>query len=133
MKIAVSSDGKDLESQVETRFGRCPYFIIVEVDDNKIKSSKIMKNTAAGQMGGAGITSAELVANKDVKAVITGNMGPRAFDVFQQLDISVYQGTGTIKDVIEKFVNNKLEKISGPTGPMGVGMPGNEHNKKMKK
>ena len=90
MRIAISSTGKDLESQVDVRFGRCSYFIIAEVEGKEIKSSESIENTSAAQMGGAGITAAQMVADKKVDAIITGNMGPRAFTVFQQLGIEIH-------------------------------------------
>ena len=82
MKIAISSTGSDLNSTVDERFGRCPFFAIAEIDNNEIKSTEFVENTSANQMGGAGMTAAQAVADKGVNAVITGNMGPRAFSVF---------------------------------------------------
>ena len=121
MKIAISSTGKGLDSEVDARFGRCPYFVIAEIENKKIKSVESIENTAAAQFGGAGITSAQLVANEKVNAVITQNMGPRAFGVLQQLGVDVYKGSGKIKDVVQKFLEGKLEKIGSPTGPMFMG------------
>ena len=126
MKIAISSTGKNLESEVDARFGRCPYFLIAEIGDKETfvfdeKKVKAIKNTAAGQMGGAGITAAEIVANEKVEAVITANLGPRAFSVFEQFGIKIYQGQGDIKDVIQKFVKGQLAKMANPTGPMHGG------------
>jgi predicted Fe-Mo cluster-binding NifX family protein len=121
MKIAVSSSGKELDSQIDARFGRCPYFVIVDIENKEIKGSEAIENTSAVQMGGAGITAAQLVADRGVKTVITGNMGPRAFSVFEQLDIEVYQGTGTVKEAVEKLTKGELAKIGGPTGPMFMG------------
>lgn len=123
MKIAVSSTGPGLESQVDVRFGRCPYFVIVEIEDKEIKGSEDLQNTATAQMGGAGISAAQLVADKGAKAIITGNMGPRAFTVFQQLGIDIYQGSGTVKEVVEKFIKGELKKMDEATGPMGAGIP----------
>lgn len=124
MKIGISSTGKDLESDVDMRFGRCPYFLIVKIEDKEIKEVKSIENTAAMQAGGAGVTSAQIVANEKVEAVITVNMGPRAFSVFAQLGIKVYQGQGKIKDVVQQFIDGKLTEISAPTGPMFMGAPG---------
>lgn len=121
MKIAISSTGKNLESEIDARFGRCPYFLIVEIDDKKIKSVKAVDNTAAGQMGGAGITAAEIIANEKASAVITTNLGPRAFSVFDQFKIKVYQGQGKIKDVVQKFIKGELTEITNSTGPMRAG------------
>ena len=125
MKIAVSAAGKGLDSNVDMRFGRCPNFVIVELDDEskEIKGSQDLENTATAQMGGAGITSSQLVADQGVKAVITGNMGPRAFQVFSQLGIKIYQGTGTVREAAEKFSKGELQEMKAATGPMGAGMP----------
>ena len=126
MKIAVSATGKGLDSQIDVRFGRCPNFVIVELDEQskEIKGSEDLKNTATAQMGGAGISASQLVAERGVKAVITGNMGPRAFQVFSQLGISVYHGTGTVREAVEKFAKGELTKVSEATVPMFMGKPG---------
>jgi len=118
MKIAISSTGESLESEVDVRFGRCPYFLFVEIEDKKIKKFKAIENEARKQGGGAGITAAEIVGNEKVEAVITVNIGPRAFDVLGQLGIEIYQGEGKIKEVIEQFIERKLTKVSSATGPM---------------
>ena len=111
MKVAVSSTGKDLNSNVSNVFGRCQYFVIAEIEKKKIVKTGAIENTSAEQMGGAGISTAQTIAEKDVKAVITGNVGPRASDVLRQFKIEVYSGSGTIKEVLQKFIDNKLEKI----------------------
>jgi predicted Fe-Mo cluster-binding NifX family protein len=121
MKIAISSMGENLESEVDTKFGRCPYFLIVEIEDKEVKNVKAIENTAAGQMGGAGITAAEIVANEKVDAVISANLGPRALSVFEQFGIKIYQGQGIIKDVIQKFIEGELTEITESTGPMHMG------------
>jgi predicted Fe-Mo cluster-binding NifX family protein len=123
MKIAISSTGKDLESEVDARFGRCNYFLIVETDkeNKKIKNVKVIENTAQAQSGGAGITSAQIVANEKPDAIITINAGPRAFQVLNQLNIKIYQGEGIIKEVLQKFLDGKLNKIEDSNGPMHRG------------
>ncbi len=130
IKIAVSASENDMESNIDARFGRCPYFMIVEIKDNEMKNAKAIKNTAAAQSGGAGISAAKLVADQDTKAVIGSNFGPRAFDVFNQLDIKIYQAEGKIKDAVKKYIKGKLEEISTPTGPqhMGIGGAGQGQN-----
>jgi predicted Fe-Mo cluster-binding NifX family protein len=117
MKIAISSTGKDLESEIDVRFGRCSYFVFVDIEDKEIKNVEAIENQSQNQMGGAGVTSSEFVANKGIKAIITGNVGPRAFSVFNQFNIDIYQETGKIKDALEKFINGELEKVDSPTGP----------------
>jgi predicted Fe-Mo cluster-binding NifX family protein len=111
MKIAISASGKSLENNVSEIFARCPYFIIVEIKDGKIDKTEIVENESVNQMGGAGISVAQLMAEKDVNTVITGNVGPRAFDILRQFGVEVYQGQGKVKDAIEKFLEGKLEKF----------------------
>ncbi len=120
MKIAISSTGNKLNSQISPVFGRCQYFIIVDIEDKKIKSSKTIQNLAVNQFGGAGITAAQNVGNEKVEAVISGAVGPIEFSVFQQLGIKIYNGkTGTVEENLKDFIEGKLNKIEEP-GPMGV-------------
>ncbi len=120
MRIAVSAaEDKGLDSQLSLAFGRAPYFVIVEIEDKKIKSSKTIQNTAAQQFGGAGITAAQLVANERVSVVISGAVGPRAFQVFQQLGIKPVRGIpGTVRENVEAYIEGKLQEITVP-GPFG--------------
>jgi len=111
MKIAVSSIDKNIEGDVSDVFGRCPYFIIAEIENQKIERTEVIENKSTDQMSGAGISTAQLIAEKNVNAVITGNVGPRAFDVLKQFNIEVYSGSGAIKEVLQKFINGKLKKI----------------------
>jgi len=121
MKIAISSTGKTLESEVDVKFGRCSYFLIVEIENKKIENLKAIENTAKAQSGGAGITAGEIVANEKVEAVITVNLGPRAFSVFGQLGIKIFKGQGKIKDVVQDFIDSKLEELTDATGPQHTG------------
>jgi len=111
MKIAVSSTGKNIENNVSDVFGRCPYFVIAEIKNQKIEKTEIIENKSAEQMSGAGMSVAQLMAEKNVNVVITGNVGPRALDVLKQFNIEVYFGKGVVKDVLQKFIDGKLEKI----------------------
>lgn len=112
MKIAVSSTDKNIESNVSDVFGRCPYFITAEIKDQKIEKTEAIKNENINQMSGAGISAAQLMAEKDVNAVITGNVGPRALDILKQFNIEIYFGEGIIKDVLQEFIDGKLKKVS---------------------
>jgi len=121
MKIAISSTGKTLESELDARFGRCAYFLIVEIEDEKVKDVKAIENTAKAQRGGAGITAGEIVANEKVDVVITENLGPRAFSVFGQFGIKVYSGKGKIKNVVKDFIEGKSIEMGEATGPQHMG------------
>lgn len=112
MKIAISSTGKNLTDNVSEIFARCPYFIIAEVENGKIQKTEVMENKIADQLGQAGISAAQQMAEKDVKTVITKNVGPRALDVLKQFNIEIYHGDGTIEKVLQEFIDGKLKKTN---------------------
>lgn len=122
LKIAISSTGQGLDSQLSPVFGRCPYFIFVEIDSKKIKNENSVGNPSMAQVGGAGIATAQLVANEKVDAVISGAVGPRAFALLQQLGIKIFAGVAkTVKENVDLLIENKLKEISVPIS-MGFGM-----------
>ena len=122
MKIAVSSTGGSLDAQIDPRFGRCPYFVIVNSETMKFET---VANTASGAMGGAGIQAAQLVATKGVQAVLTGSVGPNAFQALSSAGISIITGVfGTVREAVEKFKSGQLQKITTPTTPIGFGTGG---------
>lgn len=101
MKVAVSSNGKDLQSIVDPHFGRCAFFIIVETND---MSYETFDNVNMALGGGAGIQAAGFLASKGVKAVLTGNCGPNAMKNFSAAGIQVFTGlTGTVAETVEKY------------------------------
>ena len=121
MKIAVSAAGETLDSQVDRRFGRCPYFLVV---DSETMSFEAITNTAAEAMSGAGINAAQSIADKGTKIVITGNVGPNAFQTLSAAGIEVIVGaSGTIKETIERFKRGELRKTEAPNvrGHFGTG------------
>jgi len=112
MRIAISSTDQNIESNVSDVFGRCPYFIIAEIKNDKIEKIETIKNESADQNSSAGISIAQLMAEKNINIVITGNVGPRALDVLSQFKIEVYSGEGIVKDVLQAFIDKKLKKIN---------------------
>lgn len=113
MKIGISSVGRDMNSLIDPRFGRCTYFMIFQTDDD---SFEVIENAHKSLGGGAGIQSAGFLRSKDVKAVLTGNCGPNAMNVFSEADIQVFTGqAGIIKDIIAKFKRGELTASAGPT------------------
>lgn len=114
MKIAISADGKTNESILDVRFGRCEYFQIHNTD---IKEVKVLKNLGKSANGGAGIVAANQLVDEKVNVIITGNLGPNAFEVMEKAEIKAYKCENiSMTDVLEKYKNNELEeiKISGP-------------------
>jgi len=112
MKIAISSTGKNLTDNVSEVFARCPYFVVAEVENGKVQKTEAMENKIANQLGQAGISAAQQMAEKDIKAVITKNVGPRALDVLNQFNIGIYAGEGTVEKVLQEFIDGKLKKMN---------------------
>ena len=107
MKICVTSQGDNLDAQVDPRFGRCPYFIIIDTD---IPGFEAIQNPNVSGMGGVGVQSGQLMSEKQVKSVLTGNVGPNAFRTLQAAGINIITGiSGSVKDVIEKYRSGELK------------------------
>ena len=123
MRIAISATGDSLEAPVDFRFGRCPFFVIVDVENNEISKFEAIRNPAVGAFGGAGIQAAQLIANRGVNVVITGNIGPNAFSVLTQTGIKVVTGVGGIKvrDAVEMYMRGELKESTMPTRGFGPG------------
>jgi predicted Fe-Mo cluster-binding NifX family protein len=121
MKICVTSTGNSLDAQIDPRFGRCSYFVIV---DSETMQFEAVANLAAGASGGAGIQAAQAVANKGVKLLITGNVGPKAFQALAAAGIEIATGSfGAVREAVEKYKRGELSNTSAPTvgGHFGMG------------
>ncbi len=122
MRIAVTSSGPTLDDNVEARFGRCPYFLIVDIETMQMETIE-NPNIALG--GGAGIQSAQLMSEKGVTAILTGNCGPNAYNVFGQAGIQVVVGvSGPVRNTVEQFKTGALSSASGPNVASHFGMGG---------
>jgi predicted Fe-Mo cluster-binding NifX family protein len=122
MKIAVSATGKDLSCQTDPRFGRCRYFILVDLETMEFQA---LENEGLMASGGAGVQAAQMVAQKGAKALITGNLGPNAASALSASRIKVYLVPGgTVKEVIEGYKTGSLREASGSTVPPHFGMGG---------
>ena len=109
MKIAISAQGKDLASSIDLRFGRAQYFIVFDTETDSFISHNNEQNLNALQ--GAGIQSAKNVADFGAQAVISGNVGPKAFATLVAAGIDVYTGaSGTVQDAITAFKEGTLKK-----------------------
>lgn len=122
MKIAVTAQGHDLDAPVDPRFGRCPVFLLIDPDTLEYEALP-NPNIEAG--GGAGIQSAQIMADRDVTVVLTGNCGPNAFRTFGAAGIEVVTGVGgTVREAVEAYKSGRLHKASGPNVPDHFGMGG---------
>lgn len=112
MNIAVTSTGPTLDDTVEARFGRCAYFLIIDPDTMRCEPIE-NPNIALG--GGAGIQSAQLMSEKRVTTVLTGNCGPNAFNVFGQAGIEVIVGiSGAVRKAVEQFKRGAFSSVGEP-------------------
>jgi predicted Fe-Mo cluster-binding NifX family protein len=112
MKIAITSQGETLQSPVDPRFGRAKYFIVIDSETAEFKATDNVVNLQAAQ--GAGIQTGRAVAELGVEAVITGNVGPKAFSVLNAAGIKIYLGaSGTVEQAFAKFKEGALQETEG--------------------
>ena len=111
MKIAITSSGMNLESEVDLRFGRAMGFIIYDLEKDSYTYIDNKQNLNAAQ--GAGIQAGQNIVNQNVDVLITGNCGPKAFSVLLPAGVKIFIGAkGTVKNAIDKFKNNELQEAS---------------------
>jgi predicted Fe-Mo cluster-binding NifX family protein len=121
MKICVTATANSLDAQIDPRFGRCSYLVIVDSETMRFEA---IPNMAAGVTGGAGIQAAQTIASKGVALLITGNVGPKAFQALSAAGIEVMTGAfGTVREAVEKFKRGELKTTGIPTvgGHFGMG------------
>ncbi len=121
MKLCITSMGKTLESRVDGRFGRAPYFLIV---DTETKGFHAVKNAALTSGRGAGVVAAQILSDMGAEALLTGIVGPNAFQALKAARIKVYEGaseTDTAAIALEKFMEGMYREASGPSGEPGKG------------
>ena len=122
MKIGVTSTGKDLDSQVDPRFGRCKYFLIVDTDKMNFEA---ISNESIMTSGGAGIQAAQMIAKTGVRVVLTGNVGPNAFQTLSAAGVKVVTGVdGTVKEAVEKYKKGELKETDSASVNSHFGMGG---------
>lgn len=119
MKVAITAGEPLFEAELELRFGRCAYFLIV---DTETQDWKPMKNPATEAMGGAGPQAAQFLADHEVEAVISGEFGPNAYTSLEAAGILMYSSqVDQISTLFKKFLADQLKHISEPTGPQRHG------------
>ena len=107
MKIALTSAGKELLSDMDPRFGRCAYFIVVDPDSMHFEA---LENKNKDLSGGAGIQAATFITSNDIDAIVTGSCGPNALKVLSAAGIDLYTGESgkTVMEAIERFKSGRL-------------------------
>jgi len=107
MKLAITSQGTDLDSPVDARFGRTRYFLLIDSETGEFEARSNAQNVQAVQ--GAGIQAARSVIDAGVEAVITGHVGPKAFTTLQAANVKVHTGaSGSAREAMEQFKAGQL-------------------------
>ncbi len=111
MKLAITSSGNSLESNLDQRFGRAAMFIIYDTDTDTFEVVDNTQNLNAVQ--GAGIQSAQHVVNAGAQVCVTGHTGPKAFKVLSAANIPVYLAdAGPVQAAIDAWKRGGLKQIS---------------------
>jgi len=112
MKIAITSTGREMSAEMDPRFGRAAYFLVVDTDSDAFDVVENAQNLNLPQ--GAGIQAAQTVSNLDVSALLTGNCGPKAFKVLEAAGIQIFIGAkGPVTDAVQQYREGKLQLATG--------------------
>jgi predicted Fe-Mo cluster-binding NifX family protein len=113
MKIAITSQGTDLDAAIDPRFGRAANFILVDPETNAFEVIENKQNLNLPQ--GAGIQAGKTIVDNKADAVITGNCGPKAFNVLSAAGVKIFIGAkGTVRESIERYKNDELQAANNP-------------------
>jgi len=119
MKVCITAAGEDWTAQTQPNFGRVAYFLFVDEESEQITA---MQNVPGAH--GAGVQAAQTVAQQGASVVITGSVGPNAFQGLSAAGIEIYVGaTGTVREAFEAYRAGELQKVGAPTGRSHQGGP----------
>lgn len=120
MMVVVTANGADLDAPASPVFGRCPTYIFV---DTATMEFEAVENPAIAATGGAGIQAAQFVVERGAQAVVTGNTGPNAFNVFRVANVPVYLfGGGTVRQAVDAYKAGRLSASGGASAQAHAGM-----------
>jgi len=110
MKIAVTSMGTDLDSEVDGRFGRARYILLVDEESNDFEVIDNEENVEAIQ--GAGIQTAQDVSERGAEWVLTGHVGPKAFKALSTARVRIGTGaSGTVRETLRRYKNGEFMEV----------------------
>lgn len=109
MRIAFAAeDGNGLDAVLSQHFGRCPYYIFVDVEGEEVKDVKAVHNPFYHEHGQPGQVP-EFIYDQGVDVMVAGGMGHRAMDFFEKFGIDVVTGaSGRVRDVLEDYLKGRL-------------------------
>jgi len=113
MKVAITSKGKTLDSEVETRFSRSPFFVFVNTATGGLNA---LKNPGASAKDAACVDAVRFLVGQGVQVVLTGNVGHNALITMEDTDIRIYLGaTGSVRETLVRFNKRKLRRAREPS------------------
>jgi predicted Fe-Mo cluster-binding NifX family protein len=120
--IVIAANATNLDAPASPVFGRCPAYVFVDTESMQFEG---VENPAIGTASGAGIQAAQFVIERGAQAVVTDNVGPNAFNVFQSAGVPIYlSGSGTVREMAEAFKAGQLQSVADPNIRAGMGMGG---------
>ena len=123
MRVAMSATGDTLDASIDPRFGRCAFLILVDTDTMEVIGGG--RNEFAAASGGAGTQTAQQVAQLKAEAVLTGNIGPNAYNVLKAAGVRTFTGvSGPLRQALQDLQEGNLRETSGATAPPHAGMGG---------
>jgi predicted Fe-Mo cluster-binding NifX family protein len=113
MNICITSQGDTLDQPIDPRFGRAKFFIIY---DDQTGRYEALENPHIGGVGGVGVQVGQMMDEKRVEIIITGNIGPNAFKTIRASNITVYTGAdGSVNEVLDRYKTGELTPRYNPT------------------
>lgn len=120
MKIAITSTGLTLQSNVSDVFGRSPNFIIIDLENDEIVNISPIENPAKNERG-AGNLAAQFIIDQGVETLILGELGNVAFGILRNAGIKIYKiRSGSVEKNLKYFEESKLDEITS----VSSGFPG---------
>jgi predicted Fe-Mo cluster-binding NifX family protein len=108
MRVAITSQGPDLNSQIDPRFGRARYLILTNTENDEFAVLDNSRNLNAAQ--GAGIQTVKDVVNEGVDAILTGQVGPKALEALETARVQIFLGaSGTVKEALRELRAGRLK------------------------
>jgi predicted Fe-Mo cluster-binding NifX family protein len=120
MKVTATANGVDLDASISPVFGRCSTYILVDTETLQFEA---LDNPALSAPGGAGVQAAQFVIKRGAQAVLTGNVGPNAFGVFQAAHVPVFLiGSGSVRNAVEAYKKGLLQSTGAANVTAQSGM-----------
>ena len=120
MKLCITAAGNDLSSATDSAFGRAPWFVIVDTDSGAFEA---IENTSVNASQGAGIAAAQAMADKNVQAILTGRLGPKAQAALSAAGITMYEGLvqTTVGQALEQFRQGQYSESASQAAGRSAG------------